>query len=580
MTALPFDASRVSAPALGRGAMLWLVGGIAVAAIVAAPLLAIVWIALFPNENIWPHLASTILPRYIANTALLMLGNGIGVLLIGTATAWLVTTCRFPGRAIFEWALLLPLAMPAYLVAFVYTDIVEFAGPVQGLLRDIFGWTSARDYWFPEIRSMGGAIFVMSFVLYPYVYLLARAAFLEQSVCVIEVSRTLGRGPWRTFFTVALPLARPAIVVGLALALMETLADFGTVDYFAVNTLTAGVFNVWLNMGNAGGAAQIALVMLAAVAILLTLERIGRKGQRYHHTSARYRPIPRFELRGLRATGAFLACLLPVLAGFVLPAGVLLRHAIVYFGDSWTPEFFGFARNSLLLSAGAAFVAVSIAVFLAYGRRIAGNGLFGALSRVAVLGYAVPGAVLAIGVLIPFAALDNSVDALMRTYFGVSTGLVLSGTMFAIIFAYVVRFLAVAFGAVEASLGKVRPSMDMAARSLGCAPSQTLRRVHLPLVRGSLLAAATIVFVDSMKELPATLILRPFNFDTLATHVYQFASDELLEQSALSALTIVIAGVIPVILLSRAMRGSRPGQAGGRQPIMASTEPVPAGDDD
>ncbi len=339
---------------------------------------------------------------------------------------------------------------------------------------------------------------------------------------------------------------------------METLADFGTVDFFAVNTLTVGVFNVWLNMGNAGGAAQISLVTLAFVVALLALERAGRRGQRFHHTSTRIRPIAPFELCGLRAVAAFTVCAIPIVAGFVLPALVLGRHAIVHFEESWTPAFFTFARNSLFLAACAAAGAVALAIFLAYGRRVAGHTVFGALSRVAMLGYAVPGAVLAIGVIIPLARFDNAVDLLARDIFGVSTGLLLSGTVFAVIFAYIVRFLAVAFGAVEASLTKIRPTMDMAARSLGCAPGETLRRVHLPLVRGSVLAAATIVFVDSMKELPATLILRPFNFDTLATHVFQFASDELLEQSALAALTIVAAGVIPVILLSRAIRSAHP----------------------
>jgi iron(III) transport system permease protein len=548
----------------------WIVGGLLVALIVAAPLGAIAWIALFPTENIWPHLASTVLPRHSWNTLVLMVGNGIGIFLIGTVSAWLVSTCDFPGRRLFEWAMLLPLAVPAYIVAFVYTDILEFAGPVQGLLRDLFGWQTTRDYWFPEIRSMGGAIFVMSFVLYPYVYLLTRAAFYEQSSSVLEVSRTLGRGPWQTFLTVALPLARPAIVVGISLAMMETLADFGTVDYFAVNTLTVAVFNVWLGMGNAGGAAQIALVMLGFVVLLITLERIGRQGRQYHHTSSHHQTSPRVRLRGGRMMAAFLVCAVPIVIGFLIPAGVLLRHAIVFFDESWNQAFFAFARNSLTLSATAALIAVSIAVFLAYGRRLSGRW-FGALSRIALLGYAVPGAVLAVGVLIPFARLDNAIDAIARDVFGVSTGLILSGTIFALVFAYVVRFLAVGFGAVEASLGKIRPTMDMAARSLGAGPGRTLWRIHLPLVRGSLIAAGTIVFVDSMKELPATLILRPFNFDTLATHVYQFASDELLEQSALSALTIVIAGILPVIILSRALRQTRPGTRTG-----ARTSAVPS----
>jgi iron(III) transport system permease protein len=298
--------------------------------------------------------------------------------------------------------------------------------------------------------------------------------------------------------------------------------------------------------------------MLAFVVVLISLERIGRRGRRYHDTSNRHTSPSRYRLGATRRWGATIFCLLPILIGFIIPAGVLTRHAIVFFDESWNAAFFGFARNSLMLATLAAVAAVAIAVFLAYGRRMSGRA-FGILSRVALLGYAVPGAVLAIGVLIPFARLDNAVDSVARDWFGISTGLVLSGTIFALIFAYVVRFLAVGFGAVEASLGKIQPTMDMAARSLGAGPGRTLWRIHIPLVRGSLIAAGTIVFVDSMKELPATLILRPFNFDTLATHVYQFASDELLEQSALSALTIVLAGILPVILLSRSIRQTRRG---------------------
>ncbi|HCP00649.1 MAG TPA: iron ABC transporter permease [Rhodospirillaceae bacterium] len=553
-------ANITNKPARALSGYGWLIACAVVAAIATAPLSAITVLALFPAENIWGHLVSTVLPRHSWNTLVLMFGNGLGVFIIGTSTAWLISTCRFPGRQVFEWALLLPLAVPAYIVAFIYTDIFEFAGPVQGLLRDIFGWTSARDYWFPEIRSMGGAIYVMSFVLYPYVYLLARSSFQEQSAGLLEVSHTLGHGPWQTFIRVALPLARPAIVVGIALALMETLADFGTVDFFAVNTLTRSVFNVWLGMENAGGAAQIALVMLGFVMLVRAFERFGRRGRRYHQTSNRYTAVRRYDLHGLRAAGAFLFCLIPLLIGFLVPIVILLRHAVIFFDESWNANFFTFARNSLLLAAIAAIAVIVVAVFLAYGQRLSRSRNFAILARISVLGYAIPGAVLAVGVLIPFAYFDNALDALMREWFGFSTGLLLSGTIFALVFAYVVRFLAVGFGAVEASLSKVRPTMDMAARSLGAGPGRTLWRIHLPLVRGSLLAGATIVFVDSMKELPATLILRPFNFDTLATHVYQFASDELLEQSALSALSIVIAGVIPVIILSRAMDRSRPGR--------------------
>ena len=547
---------RHGGPATARRLSGWTVAGLAVAAVVGAPLLAVVWLALNPTENIWPHLASTVLPTLLRNTGLLMLGNGIGTLVIGAGTAWLVTMCQFPGRRLFEWVLVLPFAVPAYVIAYVYTDLLEFAGPLQRGLRAVTGWETTRNYWFPEIRSLGGAVAVMSLVLYPYVYMLARAAFMEQSAGTLEVSRSLGRSAWRSFFSVALPLARPAIVVGLALVLMETLNDFGTIDFFAIRTLTAGIFDVWLFMGNAGGAAQIALVMLAIVAGLLVLERLGRRRARYHNTGRSARPLPRYQLRGTRAVPASVACGLPVVLGFAVPALVLGRLAWVHFSESWTPAFFGFVGNSLVLSGSAALAAVAIGLLLAYALRLDNSRALAGAARFASIGYAVPGAVLAIGVIIPLAAFDNGVDGFMRQTFGISTGLLLSGTLFALILAYVVRFLAAAFGTLEASLGKITPNMDMAARSLGSGPRQTLLRVHLPLVQKSILAAAVLVFVDTMKELPATLILRPFNFETLATHVYQFAKDELLGQASLAALTIVAAGVVPVILLTRAMNGT------------------------
>ena len=538
----------------------WTWAALAIAAVVAIPLGAVGWLALRPEENIWPHLASTVLPGYITTTAWLMLGNGLLTLIIGAGTAWLVTMCRFPGRGLLEWLLLLPLAVPSYVIAYVYTDLLEFAGPVQIALRGMFGWQSAQDYWFPDIRTLGGAIGVMSLVLYPYVYLMARAGYLQQSACVLEVSRTLGRGPWFSFVWIGLPLARPAIVVGLSLVLMETLNDFGTVDYFAVGTLTAGVFNVWLHMGNAGGAAQIALVMLLVVVGLITTERLARRRRRFHHTTSRYRPLARMHLTGHKAAMAMLACGLPVLLGFLVPVWVLLDLGLGSKAGAWGSSFLALARNSLLLSGVAAIAAVVVGTVLAYGLRLRGGRVLQAATRIASAGYAVPGAVLAVGVLIPFAALDNSVDAIMRERFGISTGLVLTGTIFAIVFAYVVRFLAAAFGAVDAGLTKISPGMDMAARTLGSGSWRTLTRVHLPLLRGSLLTAATLVFVDSMKELPATLILRPFNFDTLATHVYQFASDELLQDAAPAALTIVAAGIVPVLLLIKTIGQGHPGQ--------------------
>ena len=535
----------------------WFLGALGAAALVALPVVSILLLALFPEENIWPHLSSTVLPGYVLNTLALLLGVGGGTLLLGIASAWLVTMCRFPGRRVFEWALLLPFAVPAYVIAYAYTDLLEYAGPVQITLREWFGWRSKADYWFPEIRSLGGAIAMMTLVTYPYVYMLARAAFLEQSPHMLDAARILGHGAWSSFFRVSLPLARPAIAVGLALVSMEAMNDYGTVDYFAVRNLTAGLYDVWLGMGNLGGGAQIASVMLIFVAMLISLERIGRRRQAHFQSSRRFQRLPSYELQGWRAILAIAVCGAPLLLGFLIPAGVLGWYAVDYFEQSWTPEFRRFALNSVALSSTAALAALAIGIFLAYSRRLNEGRYLTAAVRLASLGYAIPGAVLAIGVMIPFSRFDNTIDAWMRDWIGVSTGLLLSGTVFAILFAYVVRFLAVALGSVESSLSKITPTMDMASRSLGHGPLATLCRVHLPLIRGGLLTATLVVFVDCMKELPATLVLRPFNFDTLATYVYQYASDELLEQCALAALLIVLVGLLPVIGLSYSISRSR-----------------------
>lgn len=546
----------------------WTAGTLVVAALAAIPVGAVIWLALGAEDavGLWQHLASTVLPSYAMTTFALMGLVAVGTVTIGTGTAWLVTLCRFPGRRLFEIALLLPLAVPAYVIAYVYTDILEFAGPVQGMLREIFGWASRRDYWFPEIRSLGGAATMMTLVLYPYVYLLARAAFLEQSVCVLEVSRTLGRGPWRAFLEVALPLARPAIAVGLTLVSMETLNDFGTVDFFAVQTFTLGIFDVWLNQGSVAGAAQLAVVLLLVVAGLIWVERWGRRGQKFHHTTSRYRALPGYGLTGWKAAGATLACLVPVALGFVLPALVLGYYSLAYLGDALEGPFLTYALNSLTLGTAAAVLAVMVGLFMAYGVRLRPTPLVKGAARAASIGYAVPGSVLAIGVMIPLAATDNAVDAFMRDNFGISTGLLLSGTIAAVTYGYLVRFLALSFGSAEAGLGKVTPSMDGAARTLGHGPMAVLRRVHAPLMRGSLLTALTLVFVDCMKELPMTVVLRPFNFETLATYVHQYVSDERLAEAAPAALAIVAAGVLPVIVLSLAIRRSRPGHEQGTNP--------------
>jgi iron(III) transport system permease protein len=532
--------------------------------VVAIPVVVVLAHVFVPTGDIWRHLASTVLPAYVANSIWLMLGVGTGTLVIGVGTAWLVTMCRFPGRRLFEWALLLPMAVPAYVIAYTYTGLLDYAGPVQESLRALTGW-GRNDYWFPEVRSLGGAIAMLTLVLYPYVYLLSRAAFLEQSVCVFEVARTLGRSPMRGFLSIALPLARPAIATGVALALMETLNDFGTVEYFAVDTFTTGIFRTWYGLGEAAAAAQLAAVLMLFIFALVLVERLSRGGGRVHHTSPRYRQLPGYRLTGGRRGLAFLACAAPVTLGFLIPGGMLAYWAGLTAPEMVDADFVALALNSFILAALAAALAVAIAVTIAYGQRLHPTRLTIGAARVAAMGYAVPGAVIAVGVLIPFAWADGVINDFARRFAGLEPGLVLSGTIAAVTFAYVVRFLAVSLNTVEASLAKITPHMDDAARTLGLRPGQTLFRVHLPIMGGSLLTAGLLVFVDVMKELPATLILRPFNFDTLAIRTYQLASDERLADSSSAALAIVLVGIVPVILLSLAIARSRPGTAAGRE---------------
>ena len=554
--AIGYAARQTSA--VGRGGRGWSVFALAVAALVSIPVVVVLSAVAAPTAEIWAHLLDTVFFDYVANTVWLMLGVGLATVVGGVGTAWLVTMCRFPGRGVFEWALLVPLAMPAYVIAYTYAGLLEFAGPLQSLLRELMDWTR-HDYWFPEVRSLGGAIVMMSAVLYPYVYLLARAAFLEQSVCVLEVSRVLGRTPWRCFREVALPLARPAIVGGTALALMEALGDYGTVQYFGVDTFTTGIFRIWFGLGSPDAAMQLAAVLLLFILIVLVLERVSRGQARYHHTSSRYRALPRFELQGGHAALAFLFCLAPIAVGFLIPGAQLLVWALESAPATLDARFARLAWHSLALAAGAALVAVVVAVLLAYGLRLAPTRFNRIVTRLASMGYAVPGIVIAIGVIIPFAWFDNRVDGFLRQSFGVSSGLLLSGTVAALLFAYLVRFLAISFNAVEAGLGKITESMDGAARTLGRSAGGTLIKVHAPLMWSSLLTAGLLVFVDVMKELPATLVMRPFDFNTLAVRAFELASDERLADSAPAALAIVAVGILPVILLSRAIARGRPG---------------------
>lgn len=533
---------------------LWTVLVLAIAALLSIPIISVLASLFTGFEEVWGHLAETVLPRYIANSFILMLGVGLGVLVIGISTAWLVTMCRFPGSRWFEWALLLPLAAPAYVLAYTYTGFLEFAGPVQTGLRALFGW-SGGDYWFPNIRSLGGAIAMLTLVLYPYVYLLSRVAFLEQSVCTLEASRSLGCSPWRSFATVALPLARPAIVAGLALALMETLNDFGTVQYFGVETFTTGIYRTWFGLGERVAAAQLAACLLMFILWLILIERWSRRQAQYYQTANRGDLMPGYKLRGLRSLGAWVACCLPLALGFLLPAAILLQ--MTWVGAYQTSDrFWEFARNSLLLATSTAGLAVVVAVIMGYGLRLHATPIMRLAARIAAMGYAVPGSVIAVGVLIPVGWLDNQINTWAQTSLGISTGLLLSGTIIALVFAYLVRFLAVAFGTIEASLTRIKLSLDDSARSLGHGPTSTLLRVHTPMIWGGLLTAAMLVFVDVMKELPATIVIRPFNLDTLAVRTYQLASDERLAEAAAPALAIVVVGILPVILLSLRIRQS------------------------
>ncbi|MDJ0597417.1 MAG: iron ABC transporter permease [Crocosphaera sp.] len=528
-----------------------------VAALIATPILFIVSSIFIDAGSVWKHLAETVLTSYITNSLLLMLGVGIGVLMIGVATAWLVTLCRFWGCDWFEWLLLLPLSAPAYLLAYTYTNMLDYYGPVQITLRSWFGWQSVNDYWFPDIRSLWGAIMMLILVLYPYVYLLARTAFLEQSICTLEASRSLGSNPWQSFFKVALPLARPAIMAGLALALMETLNDFGTVKYFGVNTFTTGIYDTWFGLGERQAAAQLAAFLMLFIFTLIILELWSRRQARYYQNSSPQTHVPRYKLTFWQAILAWFVCFVPFFGGFLAPSLYLVDLVITNAETALENNFLKLANHSLMVSVITAIAALILSLIMAYGKRLQDNFLMNASVRIAALGYAIPGSVIAVGILIPVGRLDNAIADTIEQTFNLEIGLLISGTILALIYAYLVRFLPVAFGAVESSLGKIKPSLDDAARSLGSNPSKILLKIHTPLMTGGMLTAIMLVFVDVMKELPATLVIRPFNFDTLAIRVYQYASDERLSDAAAPALAIVLVGMIPVIFLSWQIAKSR-----------------------
>lgn len=528
-----------------------------IAALVALPVFVVGSNLFFGGTgDTWAHLMATVLPEYVANTLWLCLGVGTGVMAVGVGAAWLTAMHDFPGRRIFEWALVIPLAMPAYVMAYTYTDLLQFVGPVQTWLREVFGWHYG-DYWFPDVRSLGGAIVLFICVLYPYVYLLARTVFLERAGSALEAARSLGLSPWASFWRVSIPLARPALVAGTALALMETLADYGTVAYFGVNTFTTGIYRTWFALGDRVASAQLAGCLLSFVFLLLALEHFSRGRARFGAGAARSRSVVSRALKGWRGWAASALCLLPLLVGFLLPAGILLDMALSEGDAQFGTRFFILARNSVVLASLTAVLAMLLAVVLAYAARSRRSRMPRWANRIVSLGYAVPGSVIAVGVLIPVTRLDHVLASTWQALTGSNPGLILTGGIAALVYAYLVRFLGMALQTVEAGLVKVTPNMDDAAKSLGCSSGETLRRVHLPMLRGSLLTAGLLVFVDVMKELPATLVMRPFNFDTLATQTYILAADERLTEASTAALTIVVVGLLPLIALSRQIARSR-----------------------
>ena len=532
--------------------LVWKTSSVVLAALLVLPILAIFFTAVGHTDDVFAHLMATVMPTYAQNTIVLVVSVMALSLLFGIPSAWIMAMCKLPGEKILQWALVLPLAIPGYIVGYIFTGWFDYAGPVQVWLRELTGW-QAGEYWFPDIRSLAGASLVLALVLYPYVYLLCRATFMEQNVSLLQSARLLKCTPWESFRRISLPLARPSIAVALSLVAMETIGDFGTVNYFAISTLTTAVYDTWLNYSNLNAAAKISAIMLVIVLLLLSAERYSRRKQKLYQTQFNSHEDFRYDLSGWKKWLALFWCWGLVATAFIFPLMQLISYAYTYFEQSWTEEFRQYALNSLKVSLTAAIVAVSVALVLNFYARLKQNRTSVALMRLSSMGYAVPGTVLAIGVMVPVLTLDHTVNDIAKAMQWGRPGLIFSGTMFAIIFAMLVRFSAVAIGSIESSLNKVSPSLDMAARTMGCQSNSMLWRVHFPLVRRGALIAGLLVFIESMKELNASLLLRPFNFETLATYVYNYASDEHLELAALPAVLLVLVGLIPLVIVNRSL---------------------------
>lgn len=535
----------------------WRIATVLIALCVTAPVLSLLWFSLQGSAEHWSHLLQFVLPTAFRNTVLLLLGTGILVTCLGVGSAWLITAYDFPTRGILSWALLLPLAVPTYIVAFAYLDLLHPIGPIQTFIRELLGYDSPRQFRLPDLRSLPGAIFLLGFVLYPYVYLSTRVMFATQAASLLEAARILGATGRSAFFRVALPMARPAIAVGVSLALLETLNDIGASEFLGVQTLTVSVYTTWVTRSDLAGAAQIALAMLVIVAVLILFERHGRRRQRYASTQ-RTRTIQAAKLKGPQAMIAIALGWSPIVIGFVAPGLYLLNETYKHFHTigSVSDQLLRSGYNTVKIALIATVVTVLAGLVVAWAARIIRHGAPMNLSRfcarIATSGYAIPGTVLAIGLLMPFILIDRLSSWVWQAMGNPEPGLLLMGTSTALVCAYMIRFLAISIGSMEAGLARIPPSLEQASRLLGETPSGTLRRVHLPLLRPALGAAALLVFVDTMKELPATLLLRPVNFETLATWLYAEAARGTYEEGAVAALAIVLAGLLPVILLARA----------------------------
>ncbi|WP_125716593.1 ABC transporter permease [Pseudoalteromonas rubra] len=527
--------------------MAWLIGiGLSI------PLAFLIFEALQGESEVFSHLWQSVLWDYTRNTIVLIAGVVVLSVFIALPLGWLTAYCRFPGKRVFEWALMLPLALPAYIIAYVYTDLLDYAGPVQIWLRQQFGWQGPDDYWFFDLRTLPGAIVMIALVLYPYLYLIFKTALREQSFKLVQASQLMGMSPAQSFFKVSLPLSRGAIVAALALISMETMADFATVHYFAVSTLTTAVYDTWLGYYSLTAAAKISGIMLLFLFVALLLERMSRKTQVVHERQSGVNDTHLYDLTGYQGWLAWGFCMLILSVAFFVPVGILLNYAWHYFEQAWNAEFFNYALQSLQISLYVSVIAMLVSLLVVYYQRIEPGKLTNLPGRFASTGYALPGTVLAIAVLLPLTLFDTKLNEWLDGS-GFEPGLLLSGTLFAMIFAYVVRFYAIAHGAVESSFVRISPSIDMASLSLGKGRFQTLTQVHMPLLKRGLLTAGLLVFIECMKELPAALLLRPFNFETLATHVYQYVSDEQLELASISALFIVLVGLVPLYWVNRSM---------------------------